>query len=116
MQYIMEQSTSCRREDEWRYGDGGRRRGQMTMVADNDDTHDWAADCNGRGREQAVRDGGDSGVVMMAGAVEEGGGRQQRQRQTTTAANDSGMQDWATNYEGEGQEQVARDGRDTGWQ
>jgi hypothetical protein len=30
----MQQSTSCRREKEWRYGDGGQRRWQMTTVVD----------------------------------------------------------------------------------
>jgi hypothetical protein len=50
-------------------------------VADNDNTCDWAADCNGEGRERAVRDGGDSGVVMMAAAAEDGGGGQQGQQQ-----------------------------------
>ncbi len=48
----------------------------MMMVVDDDDMQDWAADCNGEGRERAVRDGRDSGVVMMAVAVEDGGGRQ----------------------------------------
>jgi hypothetical protein len=43
------------------------------MVVDNNDTRDWAAHCNGEGQEQAVRDGGDSGVVMMAVAAEDGG-------------------------------------------
>jgi hypothetical protein len=47
----------------------------MTMVADDNNTHDWAADCDGEGQEWAVRDGRDSGVVTMAAAVEEGGGR-----------------------------------------
>ncbi len=47
----------------------------MTTVAVEDNVRDWAADCNGEGRERAVRDGGDSGVVMMAVAVEDGGGR-----------------------------------------
>ena len=47
----------------------------MTTVADDNDTRDWAADCNWEGREQVVRDGGDSGVVMMAAAAEDGGGR-----------------------------------------
>jgi hypothetical protein len=88
----------------------------MTTVADNDDTRDWAADCNGEGRDQAVRDSGDSGVVMMAAAAEDGGGGQRRQRRTTTAADDNGMQDWAVDYKGDGQEQAVRDGRDTGWQ
>jgi hypothetical protein len=47
------------------------------MVADDNNTQDWVADCNGEGRERAVRDGGDSGVVMMAVVVEDNGGRQQ---------------------------------------
>jgi hypothetical protein len=46
----------------------------MTTVVDDDDTRDWVADCDGEGQERAVRDGGDSGVVMMAAAVEEGSG------------------------------------------
>ncbi len=46
------------------------------MVVDNDDTPDWAADCNGEGQERAVRDGRDSRVVMMAVAVEDGSGGQ----------------------------------------
>jgi hypothetical protein len=57
--------------------EGGRVevwRRQTTTVADDHDMHDWAADCDGEGRERAVRDGGDSGVVMMAAAAEEGGG------------------------------------------
>ncbi len=45
------------------------------MVVDNDNTHDWVADCNGEGQERAVGDGGDSGVVMMAAAAEDGGGQ-----------------------------------------
>jgi hypothetical protein len=43
-------------------------------VADDNDTRDWVADCDGEGRERAMRDGGDSGVVMMAAAAEDGGG------------------------------------------
>jgi hypothetical protein len=43
-------------------------------VAYNEDMQDWAADCDGEGRERAVRDSRDSGVVMMAVAVENGGG------------------------------------------
>ncbi len=88
----------------------------MTTVADNNDTHDWAADCNGEGRERAVRDGGDSGVVMMAAAAEDCGGRRRQQRRTMTAADDNSMQDWAADYKGNGQERAARDGRDTKWQ
>jgi hypothetical protein len=75
MQLTMQHSTSCRREDEWRYGGGRQRRWQMTTVADNNDMRDWVGDCDGEGRERAVRDGGDSGVVMMAAAAEDGGGR-----------------------------------------
>jgi hypothetical protein len=44
------------------------------MVADDDDSRDWATDCNGEGQEQAMRDCGDSGVLMMATAAEDGGG------------------------------------------
>ncbi len=43
-------------------------------MADDNDTCDWVVDCDGEGRERAVRDGGDSGMVMMAGAAEDGGG------------------------------------------
>jgi hypothetical protein len=74
----MQQSTSCWRENEWRYGDGGQRQWRMMTVADNNNMHDWAADCNGEGQEQAVRDGRDSRVVMMAAAAEDGGGGQWR--------------------------------------
>ncbi len=41
----------------------------MTTVADDNDMRDWVVDCNGEGRERAVRDSGDSGVVMMAAAA-----------------------------------------------
>jgi hypothetical protein len=85
-------------------------------VADDNDTRDWAADCNGEGQEWAVRDGGDSGVVMMAMAVEDGGGRRRWQRRTTTAADDNRMQDLAADYKWDGQGRAARDGRDTEWQ
>ncbi len=55
----------------------------MTTVADDNDMQDWVADCNRKGRERTVRDGGDtSGVVMLAVMVEDGGGGQQRQRRT----------------------------------
>jgi hypothetical protein len=46
----------------------------MTMVVDDNDTHDWAADCNWEGGEWAVRDSGDSRVVMMAAVVEDSEG------------------------------------------
>ncbi len=51
---------------------------------------------------------------MMAMAVEDGGGGQQQQRRTTIVAENNGMQDWAADYDREGQEQVAREGRDSG--
>ncbi len=60
----------------------------MTTVADDNNMQDWAADCNREGQERAVRDGGDSGVVMMAVAVEDGSGGQQWRRRTTIAAED----------------------------
>jgi hypothetical protein len=74
----------------------------MMTVADNSNTQDWAADCNGEGREWAVRDGRDSGVVMMAAVAEDGSGRRQQQRRTMTVVDDNGMQDWAGDYNGEG--------------
>jgi hypothetical protein len=98
------------------------RQQQTMMVTDDDgggrqDTHDWvAADCNGKGQEQAVRDGRDSRVVMMAAVAEDGGGGQRWQRQTTTVADNNGMQDWAADYKGDGHERAARDGGDTEWQ
>ncbi len=42
-------------------------------MADDNDTCDWAVDCNGERQEGAVRDGGDSRVVMMAAGAEDGG-------------------------------------------
>jgi hypothetical protein len=72
------------------------------MVADDKDTRDWAADCNGEGQERAVRDDGDSRVVMMAAAAEDGGSRRRWRRQTTIEADDNGMQDWAADYKGYG--------------
>jgi hypothetical protein len=48
----------------------------MMTVADDDNMHDWAADYDGEGQKRAVRDGGDSGVVMMAAVAEDGGGGQ----------------------------------------
>ncbi len=63
-----------------------------------------------------MRDGGDSRVVMMAAAAEDGCGRGQGQRWTTIAVDDNGMQDWAADYEGKGQERAARDGGDMEWQ
>jgi hypothetical protein len=56
-----------------------RRRRTMAVaddtVADDDNMQDWVADCDGEGQERAVRDGGDSRVVMMAVAVEDSGSR-----------------------------------------
>ncbi len=76
----------------------------------------WATDCNGEGQERAVRNSGDSGVVMMAAVAEDGGNGRQRRRQTTTAADNNGMRDWVADYKGDGQERATRDGRDTKWQ
>jgi hypothetical protein len=87
----------------------------MTIVAYNDNTRDWAADCNGEGQERAARDDRDSGVVMMAAAVEEGGGRQRWRRRTMTVADTNSIQDWAGDYKGDRQEWTARDGGDTEW-
>ncbi len=42
-----------------------------------------------------------------------GNGGQQRWRMTM-AVDDNGLQDWAGDYDGEGQERAARDGRDRG--
>ncbi len=58
-------------------------------MADNKDTQDWVADCDGEGRERAVRDSRDSGVVMMAVAVEDGSSGRQWQRQKRIAAKDN---------------------------
>jgi hypothetical protein len=88
----------------------------MTMVVDNNDMRDWAADCDGEGQERVVRDCGDSGVVMMAAVAEDGGVGRRWCRRTMTVADNNGMQDWAADYEGDGQERVARDGGDTEWQ
>ncbi len=85
------------------------------MVVDDDNMRDWAADSNGEGQERAVGDGRDSGVVMMAAAMEDGSGRRQRQKQTTAVGDNNGMQDWATDYKGEGQERAERDDRDMEW-
>ncbi len=88
----------------------------MTTVADNNNMRDWVANCDGEEWERAVRDSGDSWVVMMAVVAEDGCSRWQQWRRTTTAADNNGMWDWAADYEGEGQEQEARDGIDTEWQ
>ncbi len=47
----------------------------MIVAADNG-MQDWVLDYDGEGQEWAMREGGDSGVVMMAVAVEDGGGGQ----------------------------------------
>ncbi len=78
-------------------------------VADNKDTQDWVADCNGEGQERLVRDSRDSGVVMMAVLVEDGGGGRRWRRRKMIAMEDNGMQDWAVDYDG-----VAREGTDSG--
>jgi hypothetical protein len=50
---------------------------------------------------------------MMAVAVEDSGGGRQWLRRKTIAAEDNGMQDQAADYDGEGKEQVAREGGDS---
>jgi hypothetical protein len=52
-------------------------------AADDDGSQDWAADYDREGQERAVRDSGDSRVVMMAAAKmaaaeDSGSGRQQQ--------------------------------------
>jgi hypothetical protein len=66
----------------------------MATVAEDNDTQDWVADCNGEGQERAVRDGRDSGVVMMDLAAEYGSGGQQWQQwaRMAIADDDSGEQ------------------------
>jgi hypothetical protein len=85
----------------------------MTTVADDKDMQDWLADCNGEGRERAVRDSRDIRVVIMAVAVEDGGGGQQRRRRTRIAAEDNGMQDRAADYGRKGKERVTKEGGDS---
>ncbi len=70
-------------------------------------------DYNREGQVQAAKDGGDSRMVMMDGAAEDGCDEGLRQRRTTTVEDDNSTQDWATDYDGEGQEWAARDGRDS---
>jgi hypothetical protein len=50
---------------------------------------------------------------MIAAAAEDRCGGQQQQWQTTTTVENDSTQDWVADYDGEGQEQVARDGRDS---
>jgi hypothetical protein len=78
-------------------------------VADNDNTRDWAADCNGEGRERAVRDGRDSGVVMMAvvASDDDSEGRKQRMarackigRRPMKGTDKSGQQEMAETQRG----------------
>ncbi len=47
------------------------------------------------------------------GCSKDCGSGQQWQRQTMSAADDKSIQDWAADYNGEGQEQAARDGGDS---
>ncbi len=66
-------------------------------MAEDNDTQDWAADCDGEGRERAVRDGRDSGVVMMDAAAEYGGNGRRWQQWARTAMTDDdigGQQRW----------------------
>ncbi len=65
---------------------------------DDDGSQDGAVDYDGEGREQAMRDGGDSGVAMMVAvkmaAAEDSGGRRQQRWLTASmraAAADDGV-------------------------
>jgi hypothetical protein len=60
----------------------------MTAAEDNH-SQDQAADYDGEGREQAARDGGDSGVDDACGK-DGSSGRQRRQTTTAMAADDGG--------------------------
>jgi hypothetical protein len=62
-----------------------------------------------------TRAGGERRQRQWSGDDGCNGGGQQQQRQTTTAADSNGMLDWAVAYEGDGQEQAARDSGDTEW-
>jgi hypothetical protein len=84
------------------------------MVADNNNTCDWVADCDGEGRERVVRDGGDSGVMMKAVAAEDGDGRQRQQKKTMTAADDSGMRTTKGKDRSRQQETAETQGGDNG--
>ncbi len=81
-------------------------------MVDNNDTQDWVVDCDGEGQKRAVRDDRDSRVVIMAVVVEDGG-KLHQQRRTRIVAEDNGMQDWAADYNGKGQERAAREGGDS---
>ncbi len=69
---------------------GGRQRwGQtITVVVNEEDTQDRAADYNGEGRT-VTSNAGDSAVAMMAAMVEDGGDRQQWQRRMLMVVDDS---------------------------
>ncbi len=88
------------------------------MAVDNKGMQDWVADYNGEWM-MVVSGAGDSGVAMMAAMVENGGGRQQRRWWTTRVADDDGG-GWrllairAADYDREGQEQMVREGGDSG--
>ncbi len=88
------------------------------MVVNDNDTQDWVVDCEGEGRERAVRAGGERRRRQQSG--DDGCGGRRRWQQTTMAkvltisADDNSMQDWAADYDGEGQEWVAREGGDSG--
>jgi hypothetical protein len=62
---------------------GGQQRWRTTIAVDDDGLQDQVADYDGKGRERAARDGGDSRVVIMAAAkmvaAEDSGSGQQQQ-------------------------------------
>ncbi len=111
--FTTQKSTSKgRREDERWYSNGRRQRWQMTTVADNEDTQDWVADCNGEGGEQAARAGSERRRRQRSG--NDGCGRGRWQQRTMTAkvsmiaADDNGMQDRAADYDGSGRQEKGK--------
>ncbi len=48
------------------------------MMVDDNNTQGWEVDCNKEGQEQAVKDSGDSRMVMMAVMADDGSGGRQK--------------------------------------
>jgi hypothetical protein len=91
----------------------------MTRVAKDNNTQDWAADCNGEGQGRPVRDGRDSGVVMMAAAAEHGSGGQQWRWWAMTAMaedNSGGRQRRRMTTARKIEQQTTRRKEEGGWQ
>jgi hypothetical protein len=88
------------------------------MVVDDNNTRDWVADCNGEGGERAARAGGERWQKQRSGDDGCSGGRwrwwMMTTKVSTIAVEDNGMQDQVVDYDGEGQERAAKEGRDSG--